>query len=133
MNTTREQRRQVARDNLKWPLALKEIPRDDWPITLRGLRLSPDRVLRSRTFLCQEFIGKLPAVVRLSFCRAEMTGDRWTEGITWDELQRLKGEAGYEDWCAVEIYPPALQVVNVANMRHLWVLMEPPPYMWGVT
>lgn len=41
--------------------------------------------------------------------------------ITWDELQAIK------DWLfpgriALEVYPPKDKIVNVANMRWLWVL-----------
>jgi hypothetical protein len=52
------------------------------------------------------------------------------DGIGWDDLQRLKGEAGYGEYCAVEIYPPDADVVNVANMRHLFILKSPPAMMW---
>ena len=31
---------------------------------------------------------------------------------------------------AVEVFPADDQVVNVANMRHLWVLPEPLPFAW---
>jgi hypothetical protein len=31
---------------------------------------------------------------------------------------------------AVEVYPPAGDVVNVANMRHLWVLRDRLPFAW---
>jgi hypothetical protein len=28
------------------------------------------------------------------------------------------------------VYPPVDEIVNVANMRHLWLLDEAPPYAW---
>lgn len=31
---------------------------------------------------------------------------------------------------AVEIYPAERDIVNVANMRHLWVLPERLPFGW---
>jgi hypothetical protein len=124
--TTRAQRRQLERDNAKQPAELREIPRDQWPDPS-----APQlRVLRSRDFLVQEFAEKAPARVRLSVCRTTMAGERWQDGITWDDLQRLKRECGYGDSDAIEIYPDDRNVVNVANMRHLWIMAEPVACAW---
>lgn len=63
------------------------------------------------------------AICRLTVNRTEMGRDgRWRDGITWDELQDLKRQAGYGEAMAVEVYPPDSEVVNVANMRHLWIV-----------
>lgn len=123
---TRDQRRQMARENDRWPLALTEIPRDKWP--------NPDgqqlRVLRSRDYLVQEFAEDGPVLVRLSVNVTAVDGSRWKDGIPWEALQRLKAEAGYAFHDAVEVYPSAIDVVNVANMRHLWVMREKLPFAW---
>lgn len=50
--------------------------------------------------------------------------------ISWDELMAVKAECGFADKWAVEIFPPTDKVVNVAPMRHLW-LIDPPDYGWG--
>lgn len=42
------------------------------------------------------------------------------DGITWDELQRIKDDTLGPDATAVEFYPAANSVVNELNMRHLW-------------
>lgn len=44
---------------------------------------------------------------------------------------RLKAECGRGDKWAVELYPPDEAVVNVANIRHLWLLPEPPAFGWN--
>lgn len=124
--TTRNQRRQLERDNEKYPLVLKDIPRSQWPDPLSKHM----RVLRSRNFLVQIFHAPAPAVVRLSVCRTSIAGDRWKDGITWDELQQIKHECGYGEWDAVEVYPADENVVNVANMRHLWIMAEPLEFAW---
>lgn len=41
--------------------------------------------------------------------------------ITWDELQEIK-EWLFPGRIALEVYPPADKVVDVANLRWLWVL-----------
>jgi hypothetical protein len=123
---SRAQRRQLERDNAKMPRELIALPRNEWP--------DPEapqlRVLRSREFLVQEFSAKAPAVVRLSVNRTVIAGDRWAENVTWDDLQRIKRECGYGAADAVEIYPSDKDVVNVANMRHLWILSDPIGCAW---
>lgn len=125
--TTRQQRRALAADNRRSPEALREIPRCDWPLTVSGSQRGPARVWRSRDFLVMLF--SYEASERLSVCRTSLTGDRWEDGISWEDLQRLKNEAGFGTHCAVELFPPDREVVNVANMRHLW-LTDAPPFMW---
>ena len=46
------------------------------------------------------------------------------DGITWDELQRIKGECGYADKDAVEFYPAEQDVINTGNWRHIYVFNE---------
>lgn len=127
LHTTRAERRQLERENQNWPVMLKEIPPRDWPAsTPPGLL----RVLRSRDFLVQIYSAPAPAIYRLSANRTSLDGSRWSDLITWDELQRLKREAGYSSMWAVEIYPPDDSAVNVANMRHLWLTLEAPAFAW---
>lgn len=126
---TRAARRQLERDNLRFPTTLCEVPRSQWPDPY-----APQlRVLRSRNFLVQEFAAPPPAVVRLSICRTSLVGDRWQDGITWDDLQLLKRECGYSDVDAIEIFPSDHDIVNVANMRHLWVMSTPIAFAWRNT
>lgn len=54
----------------------------------------------------------------------------WDDGITWDELNAIKSAVGFADRWMVEVYPPAAHLVNVANMRHLWLLEEEPEFGW---
>ena len=60
--------------------------------------------------------------IRLSVNRTMPGKDSWLEDITWEELQTVKREVGYGDRLAVEIYPEDVNIVNVANMRHLWII-----------
>ena len=82
----------------------------------------PVRVFRSRDYLVQVIEEPKPNVIRLTVCRTAIDdyGD-WRDNISWDEMQRLKNEAGYEDCDAIEIYPAEKDKVNVGNMRHLWI------------
>jgi len=117
---------------MRYPAALTPVPWQEWP-PAAAAEVRRLKVLRSREFLVQ--IHEEPAgMLRMSVNRTawcERAGG-WGEDITWYDLQRLKREAGYGQRWAVEIYPDDHAVVNVANMRHLWLLSEPPVYAWGV-
>lgn len=128
-HVSRAERRELERENARQPTELREVPQADLAHLARPPGLV--RVLRSREFMVQVFAPEHPSLVaRLSINRTQVAGERWRDGITWDDLQRLKAEAGYADCDAVEVYPPARDLVNVGNMRHLWVLAEPVPFAW---
>jgi len=122
---SRQQRRALEAENQRWPLALKQIPRAEWPdYRPPGIK----EVWRSRGFLVQVFDDK-SGLERLSVCRTSVTNGDWKEDIQWEELQRLKRECGRGEKDAVEIFPADRDVVNVANMRHLWLTGEL-PFKW---
>ncbi len=125
------QLRQLKRDNLAWPVTLKPVPRDQWPVPPFIEQSERLHVWRSRTFLVQLF-RETSGYQRLSVNRTEWDERtaRWREGIGWDDLQRLKAEAGFSGHWAVEVFPARAAVVNVANMRHLFLLPEAPAYGW---
>ena len=50
--------------------------------------------------------------------------DGGTNRLTWDELMVIKNEMLGEDACAIELFPRDCDVVNEANIRHLWELPE---------
>jgi hypothetical protein len=116
----------------QWPEQLVEVPESEWP-EIRG-HTQPVAALRSRSFLVQIYVepffaGK--ACHRLTANRVTIgAGGHWQDGITWDELQRLKREAGYGDWYGVEVYPRDRDAVTDCNMRHLWLLERPLPLGW---
>jgi hypothetical protein len=126
---TRQQRRTLEKENLKWPLFLQRVPPHEWPDVVLSARNIPFEVWRSRAFLVQLFI-EAEGIFRISVCRTSHNGERWDENISWDGLQRLKAEAGFAGQDAVEVYPNERDVVNVANMRHLWVLPVPLAFAW---
>lgn len=45
-------------------------------------------------------------------------------GISWDVLQRIKNDMVGPDMLAIEMFPPDDQVVNDANIRHLWIVPQ---------
>lgn len=124
-----QERRRLERENKQWPLELTPIPKGRWPLS--GWDENRIEVWRSYGFLVQVFTSH-DASLRMSVCRTEPDANgEWVDGITWDELQRLKREIGRADFYAVEVYPPDAWIVNVANMRHLWLHPEPMTFGWN--
>jgi hypothetical protein len=111
-----------------------ELPTEQWP-TMPQLETEALRVWVSADYLAVLYRQRLDGNVRLTINsvrrsayrnRRDKGGIDWRDGITWDELQRVKNEClGPDVWC-VEVYPAQDAVVDVANMRHLWVLDGPP-------
>lgn len=133
----RSERRAVAgmmRAQAKeWPRAMVEIPESQWPAPRPG-HVRPEQVWRSSGFLAQLFgepwFNGTP-LHRLSVNRVTIGGDGRFDGeISWDELMRIKREVGYGDWYAIEVLPRDRDIVNVANMRHIWMMAEPLPIGW---
>ena len=68
----------------------------------------------------------------MSVTRTTFRGDgRTDDGITWDELQGLKRSIGRGEQYALEVYPRDSDIVNIANMRHLWLFEEPMDCGWS--
>ena len=124
---SRVQRLALERDNQRWPACLEEVSRELWPSMPPGCI----RLWRSRRFLVQQYWFDDGRPSRLSISRTTLRKDgRWEDGITWDEVQKLKREAGFGHRYACELFPADADVVNVANVRHIWLLDEPPTYAW---
>ncbi len=128
---TREMRRQLERDNAKRQVLLEMVPREQWPAAQQDQKRL--EVWMSREYLVQVFAEDAGAL-RISANRTTARRDgRWDDGMTWDEMQAIKRQIGRGDLYAVEIYPRDRDMVNVANMRHLWVLPEPLSIGWFKT
>jgi hypothetical protein len=117
------------------PEQLTLVPYEQWPARRPGTMEFPIALWRSRHYLVQKYEASSPAAdvvaLRLSVNRVTMGADgRWVDGLSWEELMRCKRECGYGEWYAVEVYPRDRDIVNDANMRHLWLFSEPLPVGW---
>ena len=119
-------RKFLREESRKFGPSMSEIPQNQWPSDPDPTRA---KVWRSNKFLAQLFLEV--CVDRLSICRTELNNQGgWKDGISWEELQLIKSQCGFGHLDAVEIYPPDADVVNVANMRHLWLLSIALPFGW---
>lgn len=122
-------RKQMARNNKKRPKELTQIPREAWPKDQCDVKRVS--VWISQKYFVQCFLEE-GNTVRISVNRTMVKYGSlyWEENLTWDELQDIKRQVGFGDRCAVEVYPQDEDLVNVANMRHLWVLPEGQKVGW---
>lgn len=126
---SKENRRRAAyarEENKKFTAEFKAFNLDEVPM-IPNLAA----VWRNNRFLVQMFT---PAGggQRLSINRTmvdDRTGD-WIDGITWDEIQTIKHQLGFGERTAIEIYPPDEDLVNVASIRHIWLVDKAPAFLW---
>ncbi|MBD1554274.1 DUF7694 domain-containing protein [Pseudomonas typographi] len=126
MNPDRNQWRLLAKQNAKEPVCLRRVPEGEWTGE------PPPRIIevwRSRAFLVQVF-DEANGYQRMSICRTAHNGQSWADQVTWEELMQLKRECGRGDRDAVEVFPADQDIVNVANMRHLFFPPEPLTFKW---
>ena len=126
-NTT-QLNRILKRENRKYSDKLIELPRDQWQPNMQKSKVK--EAWRSNRYLVQIY-HENGDIERLSICRTRLNSEgHYEDNISWDDLQRLKSECGRGDKMAVEVFPADSDIVNVANMRHLWVLPENLPFVW---
>lgn len=125
MTPSRQQRRLLEKQNSKLPEYLVLVPRAEWPYERENLI----EVWRSKHFLVQ-VLREHDGMERMSICRTSHNGERWDDQITWDELMKCKRQCKRGDRDALEVYPADKDIVNVANMRHLWLPAEPVAFAW---
>ena len=122
-----QMQRQLKEENRKYGLDLVELGPDKWPA---GYPPNLVRTLRNRYFLVQIYV-EASNLFRLTINRTTINAQMdWEDGITWEELQALKDQAGFADFDAVEVYPRQADIVNSKNVRHLWVLESPLAFVW---
>lgn len=131
----RKARAYMDEQRKKYQPFLTKVPEEEWRPSyepgqpLAGMK-APAEVWRSQEYLVQVY-EEGDKMIRLSCCRARLNDEGgWQDNLSWDELQRLKLEVGLGLMDAVEIYPSHEDIVNVANMRHLWVLPKPIGFAW---
>src|ERR1700677_1283092 len=124
----RQKQAYLRQHNRLWPAAMIPVPLVARPPSLGNLKAQPLLVYRSCKFLAQVF-DELNGARRISVQRTMIDDEgNWLQGMNWDDLMRVKNECGYFDCWAVEIFPPINEVVNVANMRHIFLLPNAPAF-----
>lgn len=127
---SREMRRSMKRKAAKRPQSLRRLPDEEW----RSKKKVPKKLAEvwiSKDYLVQVF-NEDKGIARLSICRTTVFPDgNWIDGLSWEDLQDIKRQVGRGDQCAVEVFPCEEDVVNVANMRHLWIFPKGLVFGWS--
>lgn len=123
----KNQNKYLREQNKKYPDYLVEVPKEEWPKT-NATKL-PYKVLRSNRHLV--LLYNEGEYTRMTVSRTMINADgEWESNISWEQLQELKNEAGFIFEYGVEVFPPEDALVNVANMRHIWILPQKPDFGW---
>jgi len=123
----------LERENKNWSRELKEIPPEDWP-EMKWTN-KPIKVFRSDRILVQVFQEDQGLIrIAANICEIVMSVNppfwKYKDGLTWNDLQKIKNEVGYANKDAVEIFPNADDEVEIFNIRHLWVCPTPVWFAW---
>ena len=103
--TTREQRRQMARNNAKLPKHLELVPPADWQHCVANHAEAPVAVWRSRTFLVQKYLAPAPAIALLSVLRTTLdsNGENLVRGLEHLREDLENGKISLSDFAAFEL------------------------------
>lgn len=127
MSASRQQRKAQAKAFQKMPSKFVEVPSVRWPKSWAdNARIA---VWQNNKYLVQVF--KEPGdIFRLSVNRLVTGASGWKANIPWEDLQAIKNEIGFSEQDAVEVYPREEDEVNMANMRHLWIMPTKLRFAW---
>ncbi len=100
-----------------YAVPVKEWP-NHWPPGIR-------EVWRSKDYLVQVYDDTLCAA-RITVSTTKMRTGNYVGNISWETLNGIKAAVGFADCDAVELYPREEDVINDANMRHLFVVGTSP-------
>lgn len=95
-----------------------------WERVENPYRLQPgwlgevDHVRRNKVFAV--LVRDVRFAVHLAV--SSLTGDR----PSWYEMQRIKSDLAGPDATGVEVYPPEREVVDGADMFHIWIVSDLP-------
>lgn len=133
----REERRERLRAEIaaakRFGPILQRVPEAEWPPNPGGPR--PFEVWASRTWTVMLYrssdeIGGDEIRDEGIECRISV---RRTDGgidISWTDLQKIKADIGRADRWACELFPTERDLVDVANLRHLWLYFGTPSFGW---
>jgi hypothetical protein len=132
-NLNREQRRALEKVKRQliasYPDTLEIVPENDPNIPYSSHPQDIEHIYRSKKYTV--ILWKIGVGFagynfgqRFSITRNEWDSKdrRYKDGLTWDEIMDIKREMGFGERTAIEYYPADSEVVNLANMRHVFLI-----------
>ncbi len=120
----REQRRALAKHKraliASYPEKLTMVLDGDKSLPYTSHAMDLREVWRSKKFTVM--VWNVPADTKISIQRNEWNPStrRYADGITWDEIMEIKRDIGLGESTGVEFFPADTDVINIANVRHIW-------------
>lgn len=124
-------RKYLNAQNRNWPVSPIQVCDAEWP-KMFAADQSRIAVWRSFDYLIQVFRVR-DGLTRLSVNRTELDDQgRFKDHITWEELMWIKEACGFGDKDAVEVFPRTIDIVNISNLRHIFVFDELQTFVWRI-
>ena len=132
-NLNREQRRALEKVKRQliasYPDTLQVVPENDPNMPYSSHPQDIEKIYRSKKFTVILWkagagfgsynLGQRFSVWRNTWDSKER---RYVDGIQWDEVMDIKREMGFGERVAIEYYPADSETVNLANMRHVFLI-----------
>lgn len=105
-----------------YPEELTRVAEDDPNMPYTSHAQDLDSVWRNKKYTVM--VWNVPAGKKITISRNTWDSHscRYKDGITWDEIMEIKRGVGFGDQNAIEFYPPDDEIINIANVRHIWIL-----------
>ena len=123
-------KKSIAENNRRYTEVFVEIPRNE----IQKIEYCPKKAWRNKRYLACLYEDYTNGYLRLCVQRTTIKDDgSYEDGISWDKIQEIKNLLGFGDWWGLEVYPSDKDLVNVSNIRHIWLFKEPPAFAWKDT
>ena len=118
----------IAENNRKYTDKFVEIPREE----LDDKSFPPKRACRNNRYMAYLYEDYTNGYLRLCVQRTTINDDgTYEDGISWDKIQEIKRLVGFGDWWGLEVFPADDHLINVSNIRHIWLFKERPSFAWN--
>lgn len=89
-----------------------------------------EAVYANDTYIVEKYVGH-PDL----YCDYRLVIKRWDKKPihNWLDFQHIKNSIAGPERVAVEVYPPASELVDTANIYHLWIMYENEDLPWKLT
>lgn len=126
-NLNREQRRALEKAYKlliqTYPDTLEKVPENDPNVPYSSHPEDIKAIFRSKKYTVILYkMNKITGRQRFSITRNEWSSKerRYVGNISWDEIMEIKRQIGLGDVECWEYYPKDSEIINEANMRHIF-------------
>ena len=116
----------ISEVNQRFSDKFVEIPSDE----IKGCSYAPEKAWRNKNYLVYLYHDR--EFLRLCVQRTTIKDDgSFDDGISWDRIQQIKSAVGFGDYWGLEVFPADKALVNVSNIRHIWLFKDRPAFAWS--